>query len=98
MTDAEIRVGLIGYGLGGRSFHAPVIAATPGMRLAAIVTGNEERQRLVRAEHPAARIVATPDELLQDHGEIDLVVISTPNRTHVPLALRAIDASVAVVV
>src|SRR5207244_9755582 len=98
MKDAEIRVALVGYGLGGRSFHAPVIAVTPGMRLAAVVTGNEERQRLVRTEHPGARIVDTPDELFQNSGAIDLVVISTPNRTHVPLALRAIDAGLAIVV
>src|SRR5438477_3657790 len=98
MKGTEIRVALIGYGLGGRSFHAPIIAVTPGMRLAAIVTGNAERQKLVRAEHPVARIVATPDELFRDPGAIDLVVISTPNRTHVPLALQAIDARHAVVV
>lgn len=93
-----IRVALIGYGLGGQSFHAPVIAATPGMRLAAIVTGNPERQRLVRTEHPEARVIATADALFQDSSGIDLVVISTPNRTHVPLALQVIDAGIAVVV
>jgi predicted dehydrogenase len=94
----HVQVALIGYGLGGRSFHAPVIAATPEMRLAAIVTGNTERQRLVKAEHPGARVVDTPDALFQDLTEIDLVVISTPNRTHVPLASRAIEAGRAVVV
>jgi predicted dehydrogenase len=93
-----IRVALLGYGLGGQSFHAPVIAATPGMRLAAIVTGNAERQRLVASEHPDARVVSTADELLRDRDAIDLVVISTPNRTHVPLALQAIDAGLGVVV
>ena len=98
MKDAEIRVALVGYGLGGRSFHAPVIAVTPGMRLAAVVTGNEERQRLVRAEHPGARIVDTPEELFRNPAGIDLAAISTPNRTHVPLALQAIDAGLAVVV
>jgi predicted dehydrogenase len=98
MTDGEIRVALIGYGLGGRSFHAPIIAATPGMRLAAIVTGNAERQRLANVEHPGARVVESADELFQDRAGIDLVVISTPNRTHVPLALQAIDAAFAVVV
>jgi predicted dehydrogenase len=96
--DDTVRVALIGYGLGGRSFHAPVIAATPGMRLAAIVTGNEERQGLARAEHPEARIVSAPDELFHDLAGIDLVVISTPNRTHVSLALQAIEAQCAVVV
>src|SRR6266545_1688631 len=98
MKEQEIRVALIGYGLGGQSFHAPVIAATPGMRLAAIVTGNTERQRLANAEHPGARVVDTPDALFRNLEEIDLVVISTPNRTHVPLALQAIDAGRAVVV
>jgi len=93
-----IRVALIGYGLGGQSFHAPVIAATPGMRLAAIVTGNADRQRLAKAEHPEARVVDTPNELFRDLSGIDLVVISTPNRTHVPLALQAIDGGLAVVV
>jgi predicted dehydrogenase len=68
------------------------------MRLAAIVTGNEERQGLARAEHPEARIVGTPDELFQELAGIDLVVISSPNRTHVSLALRAIEAQCAVVV
>jgi predicted dehydrogenase len=98
VTNTEIRVALIGYGLGGRSFHAPVIAATPGMRLAAIVTGNPERQQLATTEHAQARVVDTADELFQDRAGIDLVVISTPNRTHVPLALQAIDAGLAVVV
>jgi predicted dehydrogenase len=98
MKSAELRAAVIGYGLGGRWFHAAVIASTPGMRLAAIVTGNAERQSLARAEHPQARIVNTPDELFQNLDAIDLVVVSTPNRTHVPLALQAIDAGVGVVV
>lgn len=98
LTDATIRVALIGYSLGARYFHAPFIAATPGMRLATIVTGNPERQRDTRAEHPGVRIVSTSDDLFADLGDIDLVVISTPNRTHVPLALRAVDAKRGVVV
>lgn len=98
MKNGEIRVAIIGYGLGGRSFHARVIAATPGMRLAAIVTGNPERQRLAKTEHPEARVVDTPGELFQDPAGIDLVVISTPNRTHVPLALQAIGLGLAVVI
>jgi predicted dehydrogenase len=95
---AEIRVAVVGYGLGGQSFHAPVIAATPGMRIAAIVTGNPERQRDARKENPGARIIETPEKLFEDVSGIDLVVISTPNRTHLPLALQAIEAGCAVVV
>ena len=97
-TNTDIRVALIGYGLGGQSFHAPVIAATSGMRLAAIVTGNPDRQRQAATEHPGVRIVESTDDLFRDPSEVDLVVISTPNRTHVPLALQAIEAKRAVVV
>jgi predicted dehydrogenase len=93
-----VRVALIGYSLGGRFFHAPFIAATPGLRLDVIVTGNPDRQREARSEYPDARIIDTADELFANVSDIDLVVISTPNRTHVPLALRAVDANRAVVV
>jgi len=97
-TSSMINVALIGYSLGGRYFHAPFIATTPGMRLRAIVTSNADRQRQAAAECPDARIVANADELFAEHDDIDLVVISTPNRTHVPLALRAVEAKRAVVV
>lgn len=95
---SDIRVALIGYGLGGQSFHAPVIAATSGMRLAAIVTGNADRQAQAATEHPGACIVDSSEELFRDPSNIDLVVISTPNRTHVPLALQAVEAKCPVVV
>lgn len=96
MAD-EIRVGLIGYGLGGRSFHAPLISVVPGLRLHTIVTSDAERQRAVALEYPDARIAASADALFAS-DDVDLVVISTPNRTHVPLAAAAIEAGKAVVV
>src|SRR3954468_21582229 len=98
MNKDEIGVALIGYGLGGSAFHAPVIATTPGLRLAAIVTGNPERQTSAKEQHPAARVHSTTDDLFADVEGIDVIVISTPNRTHVPLARQAIDAGRAVVV
>src|SRR5207302_997360 len=60
MKDTEIRVALIGYGLGGRSFHAPIIAVTPGMRLAAIVTGSAARRRGGAAPESVSRRVSEP--------------------------------------
>jgi scyllo-inositol 2-dehydrogenase (NADP+) len=97
-STSSVRVGLIGYGLAGSSFHAPVIAATPGLELAAIVTGNAERQRDAAAAYPAARIVESVQALWSSAKEIDLVVIATPNRTHVPLALDALEHDLHVVV
>src|SRR5215472_4829290 len=89
-----IEVGLIGYGLAGRAFHAPVIRAVPGMHLAAILqrTGNEAAEK-----YPDVRIVPSMDELLAIR-EIRLVVIATPNDTHYPLAMQCLEAGRDVVV
>ncbi|MHC5902538.1 Gfo/Idh/MocA family oxidoreductase [Streptomyces sp. S6] len=93
-----LRVGLVGYGLAGSVFHAPLIAATKGLALDTVVTSNPERQAQASAEHPGVRIAATPDELFARAGELDLVVIASPNKTHVPLATAALDAGLPVVV
>jgi scyllo-inositol 2-dehydrogenase (NADP+) len=83
-----IDVGLVGFGLAGRSFHAPVIRTVPGLRLAAILqrSGNEAAER-----YPDVRIVRTLDELLA-MKEIRLVVIATPNDSHFPLAKQCLAA------
>ncbi|GAB7182981.1 Gfo/Idh/MocA family oxidoreductase [Kitasatospora sp. Ki12] len=96
--DRPLRVGLIGYGLAGSAFHAPLIATTPGLRLDAVVTANPERREQLRREHPDARAVDTPEQLLADPDALDLVVIASPNRTHAPLAGAALRAGLATVV
>ncbi|MEV5429686.1 Gfo/Idh/MocA family oxidoreductase [Streptomyces sp. NPDC052701] len=98
MTGTPLRAGLVGYGLAGSVFHAPLIAATEGLTLDTVVTSNPERQRQARAEHPDVRVAATPDELFDRAAELDLVVIASPNRTHVPLAATALKAGLPVVV
>ncbi len=89
-----IEVGLIGFGLVGRAFHAPVIRAVPGLHLAAILqrSGNE-----AAGKYPDVRIVRSMDELLSI-PEIRLVVIATPNETHYPLARQCLEAGRDVVV
>ncbi|MFF0716991.1 Gfo/Idh/MocA family oxidoreductase [Streptomyces bauhiniae] len=98
MTGTPLRVGLIGYGLAGSVFHAPLIAATDGLVLDTVVTSNPERQEQARAEFPDVRVAATPDELFERAGELDLIVIASPNKTHVPLATAALKAGLPVVV
>ena len=93
-----LTVGLVGYGLGGAAFHAPLIAATPGLRLAAVVTGDAERAAKAERDHPGVRVVPDADALWAMARELDLVVISTPNVTHVPLARAALAAGLPVVV
>ncbi|MFE6890318.1 Gfo/Idh/MocA family oxidoreductase [Streptomyces sp. NPDC057694] len=98
-TSASLRVGLIGYGLAGSVFHAPLIAATEGLTLDTVVTSNPERQAQARAEHgDGLRFAASPDELWERADELDLIVIASPNKTHVPLAKAALAAGLPVVV
>lgn len=89
-----MRVSIIGYGLAGAVFHAPLVAATDGLEVAAIVTSDPERQAQARKDHPSARVVASAEEAL----DADLVVVATPNHTHAPLAREALDRGAAVVV
>jgi predicted dehydrogenase len=95
---AERRAALIGYGLAGSLFHGPLIAAAPELSLATVVTGNRDRASRARAEHPGVSVEARVDSIWERAGEHDLVVIATPNDSHVELATRAIDAGLAVVV
>jgi scyllo-inositol 2-dehydrogenase (NADP+) len=95
---SEFRVALIGYGLGGASFHAPLIATTPGLRLSTIVTSSGERQSQAAAAHPGATIVPTAEHVWQAAAKHEVVVISTPNRTHASLALQALAAGLPVVI
>ncbi|HEX6057701.1 MAG TPA: Gfo/Idh/MocA family oxidoreductase [Gemmatimonadaceae bacterium] len=94
----ELRVGLIGFGTAGAAFHAPLIATTPGLRLAAIVTREPARRAQAGREHPGAAILDDADALLARAAALDLAVVATPNRTHVPLAMAALEAGLAVVV
>lgn len=77
-----VRVGLIGHGLGGRAFHEPLIRATARLSLEAIAT--------TRSTPDPAGLIADP--------AIDLIVISTPNHSHHPLAKAALEAGKHVVI
>ena len=83
-----IDVGVVGFGLGGRAFHAPIIHALPGLRLAAIV---ERSGSSAREIYPDAKIVRDIEELLAIKS-ISLVAIATPNETHFPFAKRCLEA------
>lgn len=96
--DTPLRVGLVGYGVAGSVFHAPLIAATEGLVLDTVVTSNPGRREQALAEYPGLRVVAGPDELFDRAEDLDLVVIASPNRTHVPLATDALRAGLPVVV
>jgi predicted dehydrogenase len=89
-----VRVGLIGFGLAGQAFHAPVIRGVEGMELACILERHGSRSR---EKYPDVRVARTLEELLADK-EIRLCVVATPNDSHAALARACLEAGRNVVV
>ncbi len=89
---------MIGYGLAGSVFHAPLIASTPGLTVSTVVTGNPQRQAEARRAHSDSEVVSDASEVFKRASEHDFVVVAAPNDVHVELARRAIDAGLPVVV
>ena len=90
-----MRIGLVGYGKGGRYFHAPLIASLPGATFVGVVTRSPERRRELAQDHPKVAAFDTLAELVA--SGIDAVVISTPLASRRALILEAIGLGVAVV-
>jgi len=89
-----VRVGLIGFGLAGQAFHAPVILGVPGMELACILERHGSR---ARERYPKVRVARTLDELLSDKT-IGLCVVATPNDSHFSYTKACLEAGCDVVV
>lgn len=102
---ASLRAGIVGYGYATQTFHAPLIAATPGLSLAAVATSKPaalaaawpEVQAVTRGEAARAAQGEILDALLAE-AALDLVVIATANDSHYALARRALEAGKHVVV
>ncbi|MGH3097709.1 MAG: Gfo/Idh/MocA family oxidoreductase [Streptosporangiales bacterium] len=94
----EIRVGVVGYGLAGSVFHAPLVDAEPGMRVVSVVTSHDQRQRQARSAYPAARVFGHVDELWRRASSHDLIVLATPTETHLPLGEAALELDLPLVV
>lgn len=97
-SNSLVRTALVGFGFGGSVFHAPFIDADPRLDLTLIVTSDPQRRAVIAARYPQAAVVASFEDLLDRLDEVELVVVSTPNRTHFPLARAVLGAGRAVVV
>src|ERR1700716_1247024 len=93
-SASPIRIGLIGYGSAGRTFHAPWIDPVPETTLACIASS---RPAEVLASRSASRVVVDPSDILKD-DTIDLVVVATPNDSHARWTRAALEAGKDVVV
>lgn len=90
----SLNVGIVGYGFATKTFHAPLVAGVPGLKLVAISSSDPAK---VTADWPEVATETTPEALFA-RPDIDLVVIPTPNTTHYPLASAALAAGKHVVV
>ena len=89
-----LRAALVGYGYAGRTIHANLLRAAPGLDLAAVVSRDPAK---VAADLPSVRVLPSLEALL-DAGDVDLVVIASPNELHHPQAMAALRAGCHVVV
>jgi predicted dehydrogenase len=89
-----VRVGLIGYGYAGKTFHAPLIQSVAGLQLT--VVGSSKRDTVL-ADLPGVTVCSEVEEVAT-HPEVDLLVIASPNESHYPLAAAALHAGKHVVV
>ena len=89
-----IKVGLLGFGLGGATFHASLIEQEPRLALTAVATS---RAAEVRKRFPQVALYGSPAEVIADPA-VDLVIVATPDTTHGPLARLALEAGKHVVV
>lgn len=97
MTDnTPIRTGIVGFGLSGRVFHSPFIAADPRFSLDTISTANADRAADARVRYPHAEVVATPQDLFE--SELDLVVLASPAAVHLEQGLAALESGAALVI
>ncbi|WP_274650773.1 Gfo/Idh/MocA family oxidoreductase [Paenibacillus humicola] len=94
MEQAKLRAGLIGYGYAGRTFHAPVMTAVPGIALVKVV---ERRTEASKERYPWVQIARDVKELYED-PLIDLVVVTTPSTDHYTFVKDALAAGKHVVV
>ena len=91
--DNKIKVGLVGWGISAKVFHAPFLKASPHYEVTQVLERHKQESKAI---FPAANIVTSFDELLQQ--DIDLVVITTPNDTHYPYTQQALENGKHVVV
>ena len=91
----NVRAGIAGFGLAGAVFHAPLIDAVDGLDVAAVMTRSRERGEQARAAYADVRVVQDADALMDG---IDVLVVASPNSSHVPLALAGLERGLHVVI
>ena len=80
---------MVGFGISAKVFHAPFVTTVPGFELTTVVERSKHESQKI---YPWVNVVRTIDELIDDPA-VDLVVITTPNETHLPYARQALEGN-----
>lgn len=83
-----IKTGILAYGMSGRLFHAPFVAAHPGFELYAVT---ERNKKAAKERYPEVKSYNSIEDLLGDEA-VEVVIINTPNNTHYDFAKKALQA------
>lgn len=97
MNQTIINVGLIGYGFGGKVFHAPLLTGIPGLKLLKVYETRPENIKDIQKKYRETRVVSNINDIFDDQ-DIQLVVVATPNRFHFDYAKLAMAKGKHVVV
>jgi scyllo-inositol 2-dehydrogenase (NADP+) len=89
-----VNTALLSYGMSGEVFHAPLLMADKGFNLSSVVQRNSDSSH---RHYPSIKVIRTVDEVIED-PQIELVIVNTPNETHFPFAVKALEAGKHVVV
>jgi predicted dehydrogenase len=89
-----IRVGLVGFGLAGRVFHAPLVSSVDGLELAAVV---ERHTNQVAERYPGITTYRSLEAMLED-ASLGLFVVATPSGSHFEVARQLLEAGKNVIV
>ena len=83
-----IRVGLVGFGMAGRVFHAPLISSVEGLELTAVVERSTDN---AAQRYPGITTYRSLEAMLAD-SSLDLFVVATPSGTHFQVARQILEA------
>ncbi len=89
-----VNTALLSYGMSGEVFHAPLLMANPRFNLSIVV---QRKSDTAQKHYPSIKVIRTVDEVIQDPA-IELIIVNTPNETHFPFALQALEAGKHVVI
>ncbi|HWQ30650.1 MAG TPA: Gfo/Idh/MocA family oxidoreductase [Negativicutes bacterium] len=85
----RVNAAIIGFGMAGRVFHAPIINSIQDLNLSKIYTANPDSANMISTTYPDTITVSDVNEIFNDEA-IQLVIIAAPNTSHYTLARDAI--------